>query len=240
MSETSMSQKKEINKASVRLTKKEWNERLKKINLKRKEFCEITGLKYSSVSNWGSIKNPFPLWLSSWLENYEAYIFLNKTKKVEELSNNFIWKEDENDFFNKLLKKYNLTKIILAKKIGCDVKTIYNWGTFRKNYPKWLENWLYYYYYKNKLTELKEIYLDNLSIIDKDTAVNLKEMRYKKALGIYEDPKIIEFLKKGNKEETKKARDELTKAKKSIQDLIDIANSKLKAKPFKQIINIYK
>ena len=246
MSEISAAEMIEQDKESIRLTKKEWNEKLKELNLKRKEFCRITGLKYSSISNWGAKKNPFPLWLRSWLENYEAYIFLNKTTMFKEQSSNFFnkkefsTKEEKRIFFNNLFTKYNLTKISLAVKIKCNVKTICNWGTEGKDYPEWLENWFYYYEYKNKLTQLKETYLKDLSIIDKNIAVNLEVMQYKKAFGSYEDPKIIEFLKKGNKEETKKARDELTKAKKSIQDLIDIANSKLKATPFKQIINIYK
>ena len=61
------------------MDKKSFDDILKKLNLTRQQFCEITGLAYSSVSNWNDKSKPVPSWVDSWLENYE------KGKTLDEL-----------------------------------------------------------------------------------------------------------------------------------------------------------
>lgn len=53
------------------MTKKEFDDTLKRLSLSRQEFCKITGLAYSTVSNWNDEKLPLPSWVDSWLVNYE-------------------------------------------------------------------------------------------------------------------------------------------------------------------------
>jgi len=52
------------------MKKNEFNEILKKINLSRQEFADMTSLSYGSVSNWNDGKQPVPGWVESWLQNY--------------------------------------------------------------------------------------------------------------------------------------------------------------------------
>ncbi|AVK80639.1 hypothetical protein C6B32_01910 [Campylobacter fetus subsp. testudinum] len=64
------------------MTKQEFDETIKNIGLSRQEFCDITGLAYSSVSNWHDEKKPIPSWVSSWLANYIKSAKFDKAKKI--------------------------------------------------------------------------------------------------------------------------------------------------------------
>lgn len=55
----------------LEMLKKEFDERIKTLGLSRQDFCNITGLAYSSVSNWNDKDKPIPTWVNSWLENYQ-------------------------------------------------------------------------------------------------------------------------------------------------------------------------
>ena len=52
------------------MKKQEFDEILKKANLTRKEFAELSGIKYTTVSKWHDIDRPIPIWVKSWLQNY--------------------------------------------------------------------------------------------------------------------------------------------------------------------------
>lgn len=62
------------------MKKADFEEQLKKINLTRQDFCNLTGLAYSSVANWNDDKKPIPNWVKSWLENYKYKHIYNTLK----------------------------------------------------------------------------------------------------------------------------------------------------------------
>lgn len=64
------------------MTTEDFNLKLKDVGLSRKEFCEITGLAYSSVSNWHDENRPVPTWVESWLENFKAKKSMMEVKEV--------------------------------------------------------------------------------------------------------------------------------------------------------------
>ncbi|MBF7060291.1 hypothetical protein IY972_05140 [Campylobacter volucris] len=63
------------------MLKKEFDEKIKNLGLKRQDFCGITGLAYGSVSNWNDNNKPIPFWVDSWLENYKYKKFYENTKE---------------------------------------------------------------------------------------------------------------------------------------------------------------
>jgi len=52
------------------MKKKDFDIKLKEINLSRQDFANITNLSYSTIGNWHDINKPIPGWVESWLENY--------------------------------------------------------------------------------------------------------------------------------------------------------------------------
>ncbi|EPU8950292.1 hypothetical protein ACV0NZ_001567 [Campylobacter jejuni] len=62
------------------MLKKEFDEKIKSLGLTRQDFCNMAGLAYSSVSNWNDNNKPIPIWVDSWLLNYE------KAKVLDEIS----------------------------------------------------------------------------------------------------------------------------------------------------------
>ena len=56
-----------------------FEELLKKTNLSKKEFSELVGMNYVSITNWN--KSKIPPWVESWLENYIS------KKKYEHIKN---------------------------------------------------------------------------------------------------------------------------------------------------------
>ena len=58
----------------------EFENKLKAINLSKKEVSEMVKMSYTGVTNWKQT-NAIPGWVDSWLENYE------KGKTLDELLN---------------------------------------------------------------------------------------------------------------------------------------------------------
>ncbi|HED6026149.1 TPA: hypothetical protein R5V90_001256, partial [Campylobacter coli] len=54
------------------------DEKIKSLGLTRQDFCNITGLAYSSVSNWNDNNKPIPIWVDTWLLNYEKSLALDE------------------------------------------------------------------------------------------------------------------------------------------------------------------
>ncbi|TLD79827.1 hypothetical protein LS68_009135 [Helicobacter sp. MIT 05-5293] len=64
------------------MNKKDFDAKLKSLGISRQDFCNMTGLAYSSVANWKDESKPIPIWVDSWLENYKL---AQKYKVIEEL-----------------------------------------------------------------------------------------------------------------------------------------------------------
>lgn len=52
------------------MTRQELNDKLELAGITKKELCEIVGLNYPTVNNWGAPTVPVPKWVESWLDNY--------------------------------------------------------------------------------------------------------------------------------------------------------------------------
>lgn len=63
------------------MAKIDFDNTLKKIQLSRQDFSNMTNTAYSTVSNWHDEKKPIPGWVKSWLENY---IKAKDTDKIAE------------------------------------------------------------------------------------------------------------------------------------------------------------
>ena len=67
------------------VTKEQFNQRLKILNLSLKDFSRISNVPYSTLNNWGFCKDdktiPVPVWVDSYLMFYE------KSKKYDYLAN---------------------------------------------------------------------------------------------------------------------------------------------------------
>ncbi|EAH4468115.1 hypothetical protein CYA57_07230 [Campylobacter coli] len=66
------------------MLKREFDEKIKSLGLTRQDFCNITGLAYSSVSNWNDNNKPIPIWVDSWLINYEKSLALDELLNIIE------------------------------------------------------------------------------------------------------------------------------------------------------------
>ncbi|WP_249321669.1 MULTISPECIES: XRE family transcriptional regulator [unclassified Campylobacter] len=66
------------------LTRDEFNNLLKSASLSKREFCDIIGLNYNSINNWGSGDIKVPEWVESWIENYK---FKSRFHEVKEIVN---------------------------------------------------------------------------------------------------------------------------------------------------------
>lgn len=64
------------------LSRKEFNELLKKASLTKKDFCRLIELDYNSVNNWGTKNISVPKWVESWLENYIEKTKYEKIKAI--------------------------------------------------------------------------------------------------------------------------------------------------------------
>ncbi|KLE04171.1 hypothetical protein AF78_09075 [Aliarcobacter butzleri L353] len=56
------------------MTKKEFDNLLKDLELTKKEFSNIIGISYITINNW----NIIPSWVNSWFENYIKAKDMNK------------------------------------------------------------------------------------------------------------------------------------------------------------------
>ncbi len=52
------------------MLKEDFDKHLKAINFSRKEFANLTGIKYTTVTKWNNTDRPVPPWVESWLQNY--------------------------------------------------------------------------------------------------------------------------------------------------------------------------
>ena len=52
------------------MKKQEFDNILKKSNLTRKEFAQLSGIQYTTVGKWNDKDRTIPAWVKSWLENY--------------------------------------------------------------------------------------------------------------------------------------------------------------------------
>ena len=52
------------------MTKIEFDDILNTIDKSRKDFAELTGVQYTTVTKWNDTDRPIPPWVQSWLENY--------------------------------------------------------------------------------------------------------------------------------------------------------------------------
>ncbi|EFN2953255.1 hypothetical protein HKV72_001868, partial [Campylobacter coli] len=66
------------------MLKREFDEKIKSLGLTRQDFCNITGLAYSSVSNWNDNNKPIPIWVDTWLLNYEKSLALDELLNIIE------------------------------------------------------------------------------------------------------------------------------------------------------------
>lgn len=66
------------------MLKKEFDEKIKSLGFTRQDFCNMTGLAYSSVSNWNDNNKPIPIWVDTWLINYEKSLALDELLNIIE------------------------------------------------------------------------------------------------------------------------------------------------------------
>ena len=59
------------------MLKKEFDEKLKDLNIDRKTFSELTETSYNTVTNWNDENKPIPKWVKSWLEHYKKSVILD-------------------------------------------------------------------------------------------------------------------------------------------------------------------
>lgn len=52
------------------MLKEIFDEILKNNNLSRKEFSNLSGIKYTTITKWNDEDRPVPPWVKSWLDNY--------------------------------------------------------------------------------------------------------------------------------------------------------------------------
>jgi len=75
------------------MTKDELIQRLKGLNLNKKEFSKICNVPYSTLNSWGALANgkplPVPVWVEPFLNYYE------KSKKFDYILNEICTKIKE-------------------------------------------------------------------------------------------------------------------------------------------------
>lgn len=54
----------------LQVNKQEFTDFLKKIDLSKKDFAELSNISYNTVNNWNDTNKPVPPWVKSWLDNY--------------------------------------------------------------------------------------------------------------------------------------------------------------------------
>lgn len=76
---------------------KKFEEVLKRNNLNKKDFSEITNLSYQTIMNW-SRNNNVPSWFDSWIENFEeAQIYKELKEKVLSIEKKRLLKDQCNE-----------------------------------------------------------------------------------------------------------------------------------------------
>ena len=55
------------------MTKEAFQERLKSLNINKQEFSEISNVPYSTVTNWGVMRDGKPMVVPVWVEPFLDY-----------------------------------------------------------------------------------------------------------------------------------------------------------------------
>lgn len=63
------------------MLKKEFDDKLKDLNIDRKTFSELTETSYTTVTNWNDETKPIPKWVNSWIEHYKKSLILDNIAK---------------------------------------------------------------------------------------------------------------------------------------------------------------
>ena len=65
------------------MTKDNFTQKLKDIQLSKKDFAFNANISYNTVNNWNNDKKPVPPWVKSWLENFtKAKTYENIKREV--------------------------------------------------------------------------------------------------------------------------------------------------------------
>lgn len=62
------------------MTKNYFDNKLKKLNLNKKDLTNLLNLPYNTVNGWNGDNKPFPDWLQSWFFHYEKSLKFDKIK----------------------------------------------------------------------------------------------------------------------------------------------------------------
>ena len=151
------------------MTKQEFNEALKALNLTKKDFCEKLRVKFITLEkNWG-VKYPIPQYAISWLELYKtaqkyeqlAEILENHhalksfIKKVEKADKVFTRKD-----FDLRLKELKLSRAEFCEKAGISYITPNSWDKYSP-VPLWVEAWLNTYENVENVKKLESLFNNN-------------------------------------------------------------------------------
>ncbi|EPH09258.1 hypothetical protein HMPREF9309_00777 [Campylobacter ureolyticus ACS-301-V-Sch3b] len=64
------------------MTKKDFNNYLKKLELNKKDLSILLNLSYNTINGWNGENKPFPTWLQNWFYYYEKSLKFDKIKKL--------------------------------------------------------------------------------------------------------------------------------------------------------------
>jgi len=65
------------------MTKDDFTQKLKDIQLSKKDFAFNANISYNTVNNWNNDNKPIPPWVKSWLENFtKAKTYENIKREV--------------------------------------------------------------------------------------------------------------------------------------------------------------
>ena len=150
------------------MTKQEFNEALKALNLTKKDFCEKLRINYASlVGSWFRVV-PMPQYAISWLELYKT---AQKYEQFAEILENhpalkgFIKKADKADKtftrkdFDSRLKGLKLSRAEFCQMVGISYVTPNSWDKYSP-IPLWVEAWLNTYENVENVKKLESLLED--------------------------------------------------------------------------------
>ena len=146
------------------MTKQEFNETLKTLNLTKKDFCEKLRINYASlVGSWFRVV-PVPQYAISWLELYKT---AQKYEQLAEiLEKDLIFKNTAQAEFTPLtrqefearLQELKLTRAEFCEKVGMSENSIFsNWDR-QSPIPLWVEAWLNTYENAQRFHKLEAMF----------------------------------------------------------------------------------
>ncbi|EAJ7265599.1 hypothetical protein CC21_05360 [Campylobacter upsaliensis] len=116
-----MTDSKEIQQNTQKeMSYQEFEQKLKELNLKIKDFCDLIGISPRRVHQYKLNLKPIPLKVKIWLEKYQLEKELEEEEKTKS--------EKELFLHNKVCKTLNIDKQELANMLGLSVHTIYAWS----------------------------------------------------------------------------------------------------------------